>query len=151
MENSRSRVGRRWRARRVDVGDEEGEEEKDENDPESERKLFGWRRGVKGRRLCNRSEDRAMEQAISHPLKREKEKSRLQAVGRKCERLRNESGGLWEEAGARVTPFTRQKRRRAAAVQIDSGVGDAVSKRLRPGSSSTRTDACADEDEGWPG
>ena len=32
----------------VDVGDEEGEEEKDENGPESERKFFGWRRGVQG-------------------------------------------------------------------------------------------------------
>ena len=32
----------------VDVGDEEGEEEKDEYDPESEREFFGWRRGVQG-------------------------------------------------------------------------------------------------------
>ena len=32
----------------VDVGDEEGEEEKDEHDPECGRKLFGWRRGVQG-------------------------------------------------------------------------------------------------------
>ena len=32
----------------VDVGDEEGEEEKEENDPESERKFFRWRRGVQG-------------------------------------------------------------------------------------------------------
>ena len=32
----------------VDVGDEEGEEKKEENSPESERKFFGWRRGVQG-------------------------------------------------------------------------------------------------------
>ena len=32
----------------VDVRDEKGEEEKDENDPESGRKFFGWRRGVQG-------------------------------------------------------------------------------------------------------
>ena len=32
----------------VDVGDEEGEEEKDENDPESEREFFRWSRGVQG-------------------------------------------------------------------------------------------------------
>ena len=32
----------------VDVRDEEGEEEKDENDPESEREFFRWSRGVQG-------------------------------------------------------------------------------------------------------
>ena len=32
----------------VDVGNEKGEEEKDENDPESEREFFRWSRGVQG-------------------------------------------------------------------------------------------------------
>ena len=32
----------------VDVGDEEGEEEKNENSPESGREFFGWGRGVQG-------------------------------------------------------------------------------------------------------
>jgi len=32
----------------VDIGDEEGEEEEDQDGPESGRELFGWRRGVQG-------------------------------------------------------------------------------------------------------
>ena len=54
-------------------------------------------------------------------------------------------------AGARVARFTLQKRRRAAAVQIDSGVGDAVPEEVEAGKFFDADDACADEDGGLAG
>ena len=59
--------------------------------------------------------------------------------------------GFGRTAGARVARFTLQKRRRAAAVQIDSGVGDAVSEEVEAGKFFDADDACADEDGGLAG
>src|SRR5438034_9582538 len=59
--------------------------------------------------------------------------------------------GFERTAGARVARFTLQKRRRAAAVQIDSGVGDAVSEEVDAGKFFDADDACADEDGGLAG
>ena len=47
--------------------------------------------------------------------------------------------------------FTLQKRRRAAAVQIDSGVGGAVSEEVEAGKFFDADNACADEDGGLAG
>src|SRR6267154_2851401 len=95
----------------------------------------------KARRLCNRSRDRAMERAVSHPLKREKEKSRLQSRSqKKKEWLRNDNRGLWEDSGraggaiyatkaasSRRSPNRFRRRRR----RIGRGLGREVLRRGR--------------------
>jgi len=59
--------------------------------------------------------------------------------------------GFGRTAGARVARFTLEKRRRAAAVQIDSGVGDAVSEEVEAGKFFDADDAGADENGGLAG
>jgi len=59
--------------------------------------------------------------------------------------------GFGRTAGTRVARFTLQKRRRAAAVQIDSGVADAVSEKAKAGKFFDADDAGADEDGGLAG
>src|SRR5260221_5041119 len=58
--------------------------------------------------------------------------------------------GFGRTAGTRVARFTLHKRR-AAAVQIDSGVADAVSEKAKAGKFFDADDAGADEDGGLAG
>jgi len=91
--------------------------EKDEHDPESGESFSDGGEEFKARRLCNRSADRAMEQAVSHPLKRRREKQIAKPFAEKKEWLRNDNRG-----------FGGQRRRGWRDLRYKSGVEPPQSK-----------------------